>query len=137
MKKRAMTLLEIMIVIFLIGMITSVIGYNMKGSIDKGKVFKTEESQKQIRDLLLLEAVKSSKSLEEISKNPRRYLEDSGMPKNVDKLLKDGWGDPFLIEPTSDKKDLVVFSKNLENYKNRKSKKGKVKSSANEDYSVE
>ena len=54
-KKRYITLLEIMIVIFLIGIIGSVIGYNMKGSIDKGKVFRTQESIKQVHDILLLE----------------------------------------------------------------------------------
>ena len=53
MKKRSVTLLEMMIVITLIGLIASVIGYNMKGSLDRGKAFKTEESQKQIKDILL------------------------------------------------------------------------------------
>ena len=40
--KKAMTLLEVMIVIFIIGIISSVIGYNMKGSLEKAKAFKTE-----------------------------------------------------------------------------------------------
>lgn len=133
MKKRPVTLLEIMVVIFLIGLIASVIGYNMKGSIDRGKVFKTEESQKQIRDILLLESAKQSKSIEEILKEPKYYLEKSGLPKNVDKLLKDGWGEDFIIEPTRDKKDLLVYSKNLEKYKKSHDKNYKSNSSSNEE----
>ena len=43
-KKRALTLLEIMIVIVLIGIIGSVIGVNMKGSLDAGKAFKSDTS---------------------------------------------------------------------------------------------
>ena len=36
MKKRALTLLEVMIVIFLITLITGTIGYSMRGTLDKG-----------------------------------------------------------------------------------------------------
>ena len=38
-KKRAITLLEIMIVILLIGLIGGVVSYNLKGTLDKGKAF--------------------------------------------------------------------------------------------------
>ena len=41
-KQYALTLIEIMIVIVLIGLIGSVIGANMKGSLDEGKAFKTK-----------------------------------------------------------------------------------------------
>ena len=57
-KKRSLTLLEIMIVIFLIGLIGSVIGYNVKGSLDEGRAFRSEQGACQIRDILLLEVAK-------------------------------------------------------------------------------
>ena len=54
-KKRTLTLMEIMIVIVLIGLIGSVIGINMKGSLDKGRAFKTKEAIRQIDDIFSLE----------------------------------------------------------------------------------
>ena len=85
-KKRYITLLEIMIVILLIGIITSVVGYNVKGSLDKGKVFKTEQAQNQIKELLLLEVAKGKK-IENVVKYAKQHLKDSGIPKDVDSLL--------------------------------------------------
>ena len=48
-KKRAITLLEIMIVILLIGLIGGVVSYNLKGTLDKGKAFASKEGAKKTR----------------------------------------------------------------------------------------
>ncbi len=53
-KKRAFSLLEVMVVIFLITLITGAIGYNMKGTLDKGRAFRTEQAKTQLHDLLLI-----------------------------------------------------------------------------------
>lgn len=95
-KKKAITLLEIMIVIFLIGLIGSVIGYNVKGSLEEGKAFKTEQGALQIQDILSLEASDGT-PLEEIIERPGYYLKRSGLCKDYNKLLKDGWGKPYEI----------------------------------------
>ena len=55
------------------------------------------------------------------------------MPKNVDKLLEDGWGDKFVIEVSKDKKDLLVLSKNLDKY-NKQHNKPSNRSSDEEEY---
>ncbi len=111
-KKRYITLLEIMIVILLIGIITSVVGYNVKGSLDKGKIFKTQQAQTQIRELLLLEVAKGA-NIDEVVKNPKKYLKESGLPKDVSVLLKDGWNEEFQIKTNKSKSDIIVTSKNL------------------------
>jgi len=95
-KKRAFTLLEIMIVIFLIGIIGSVIGYNMKGSLDKGKAFKTQQAKLKIKDILELEMAKGV-SPEKIIKSPEQYLKASRLVKNPDRMIKDGWGEKFDV----------------------------------------
>ena len=46
-KKRSMTLLEVMIVIFIIGIIGSIVGYNMKGSMEKARAFKRVRGSKK------------------------------------------------------------------------------------------
>ena len=116
-KKKPMTLLEIMIVIFLIGLISSVIGYNMKGSLDKGRVFKTKQGAEQVRDLLLLEVAQGN-PVDDVVSNPDRYLLSSGVVKNVDKMLKDGWNEPFEIF-LDDFGQIQVVSKKLQAYEEK------------------
>ena len=110
-KKRYITLLEIMIVILLIGIITSVVGYNVKGSLEKGKIFKTEQAQKQIRDILLLEVARG-KDIDDVVKHHKIFLKESGLVKDVDQILKDGWNKEFLIKVSRDKSDIEVISSN-------------------------
>ncbi len=64
--RRAMTLLEIMIVIFIIGIISSVIGYNMKGSLEKAKAFKTTEGIKKITEIFELELAQGTTTMQKI-----------------------------------------------------------------------
>ena len=130
-KKLPLTLLEIMIVIFLIGLISSVIGFNMKGSLDKGKVFKTEKGIAQIKEILLLEIAQDRLALRDITsadpienkKNAKKCLEGSGMIKEVEKTFKDGWGDEYEIVPSEE--DFEIVSEKLKAYetKNKKVKK--------------
>lgn len=85
-----------MIVIFLIGLIGSVIGYNMKGSLDEGRYFRTEHSAKQIRELLLLEVAKGT-PIDEVVGNPWYYLKQAGIVKDIKKIQKDGWDNEFKV----------------------------------------
>jgi type II secretory pathway pseudopilin PulG len=123
-KKRPLTLLEIMIVIFLIGLIGSVVGYNMKGSLDKGRAFKTERAQEQVRDILLLEVAQGEFTLEEAIGNPEAALQHSGMVKDAKKMLQDGWGQTFKLEKRGEN-DLVVLSDKLDKYEDSQKRKGK------------
>ncbi|MBI2742319.1 MAG: type II secretion system protein [Chlamydiales bacterium] len=120
-KKQPLTLLEIMIVIFLIGLIGSVIGYNMKGSLDEGRYFKTEQSAKQIRELLLLEVAKGA-SIDDVVSDPEFYLRKTGIVKDAKKILKDGWDNPFKIEKkyTDDIKVTTAKFTEMRSKKNKK-----------------
>ena len=75
-KKQPMTLLEIMIVIFIIGIIGSVIGYNMKGSLEEGKAFKSKEGSRQVYEILTLEVAKGTE-MSEITSKTAEVLEAS------------------------------------------------------------
>lgn len=121
-QKRPLTLLEIMIVIFLIGLIGSVVGYNMKGSIDEGRYFKTEQAAAQIRDILLLEVAKGESTVDEVVGNPLFYLKKAKVMKEPEKMLKDGWGTKFEI--TKNKQtDIKVTTDRYEREKAKKRKK--------------
>ncbi len=119
-KKQSLTLLEIMIVIFLIGLIGSVIGYNMKGSLEEGKAFKTERAQEQVYDILMLEVAQGA-PIDEVIKNPESYLNHSGIAKKPKSLLKDGWNN--LFEITAKGQNIVVRSEALKSYRARKKAK--------------
>ncbi len=110
-----------MIVIFLITLITGVIGYNMKGSMDKGKAFRTVQAQEQLHDLLIM-ALSEGETQADIIKDPAAALRKVGIAKDPAKLLKDGWGDPFVISSSRTKGDFSIKSGNLAAY-NEKMKK--------------
>jgi type II secretory pathway pseudopilin PulG len=120
-KKKAITLLEIMIVIFLIGLIGSVIGYNVKGSLEEGKAFRSEQGIEKLKDIFQMEMA-SGASAAEIIANPKYYLENSGLVANADKLLKDGWNQPYKISAKGDY-DLKIKSDAWDKHKEKKQKK--------------
>jgi general secretion pathway protein G len=124
-KKRALTLIEIMIVIFIIGLIGSVIGYNMKGSLDEGKSFKSEQGSKQVYDFLTLQIAQKKDAFDKVLADPEEALRDTGFVNRADKLIKDGWNQKYIIEkidvPEGKDPDFIVFSKNWYNFlKNKK-----------------
>jgi general secretion pathway protein G len=124
-KKKALTLIEIMIVIFIIGLIGSVIGYNMKGSLDEGKSFKSEQGSKQVYDFLNLQIAQKKDAFDLVLSDPEDALRNTGFVSRADKLIKDGWNQKYSIEkiegPEGQEPDFFVFSKNWYNFlKNKK-----------------
>ena len=120
-----------MIVIFLIGLIGSVIGYNVKGSLEEGKAFRSEQGIAKLRDILLMEAANGI-DMEDIVDNPKHYLKRTGLVADPDKLLKDGWGQPYLITQEGEY-DISITSAALERHKDKRNKKSKKSSKASHD----
>lgn len=118
-RKQALTLLEMMVVIFLIGLISSVIGYNVHKSLEEGRGFRSVQAAEQLRDILLLQAATKGYSNEHLIANPLEVLKASGIAKDPDKLLHDGWNELFTI--TADASEgLKVTSKKMELYRESK-----------------
>lgn len=126
--KRAFTLLEIMIVILLITIITGAIGYNMKGTLEKGKAFRTERAKEQLHDLLLY-CYADLKDTDQILKNVEGAITSTGLAKTPKELMKDGWGVPFEIKATKYKNDFIIYSENLEKY-NKAHKLGHIETAS-------
>lgn len=121
MKKRTLTLLEVMIVIFLITLITGAIGYSMRGTLDKGRAFRTQQGIEQLHDLLMICLASEEKAdAESIAKKPVEYLKRSGLAKNPNQLVVDGWKIPYMIAATKDKSDFKIRSEALERYNKKK-----------------
>lgn len=110
-----------MIVIFLITLITGTVGYNMRGTLDKGRAFKTEQAKEQLRDLLLI-CLAEKGDAEAIAAKPLEYLKQLGLAKDPKSLLQDGWKNDFQITVTANKSDFKIKSEALNRY-NAKHKK--------------
>ncbi len=124
-KKRAITLLEIMIVILLIGLIGGVVSYNLKGTLDKGKAFRTEQGMKKLEDIVNLELQIGNTNVNDLrgktDVNEDKLIEclqKSGLisSKEVKKFIRDGWGNPYLIKRVRGNNEVVVSSPKLEEY---------------------
>ena len=96
-KKYAMTLLEVMIVIFIIGIIGSIVGYNMIGSLDNGRAFKTREGSRKLYEIVQLEMAEANalNYRDNVSEAVFDMLKRSGLAKNVKDLMRDGWGNDY------------------------------------------
>ncbi len=112
-KKRPITLLEVMIVIFLIALIGSVVGYNMKGSMDKGRTFKTKQAAEKLRQIVTLEAENASFPIEQITtEKAKELVEKSGLVTKVDDIILDGWKKPFTVKYVKSRDAIVISSDN-------------------------
>jgi general secretion pathway protein G len=116
--KRALTLLEIMIVIFLITLITGTIGYNMKGTLDRGRAFRTEQAKEQLHDLLLI-CVEEREKPEDVAKYPARFIQKYNLAKSSEKIVKDGWGADFQIRHNPTTHDFEIDSPAYQRYKDK------------------
>ena len=122
-RQAGMTLLEIMIVIFIIGIIGSVIGYNMRGSLDKGKAFKTKEGVNKLYEIVQLEEAQGNPLNPELDLETavEQLLTNSGLVRKPSDLMKDGWGNTYRFryevrEEGKDEKELRATSDKYESY---------------------
>ena len=113
-RKSPLTIIEVMIVIFIISIVGGVMTHNMKGSLIKGRAFKTETASKEAHDILSL-SLASGSTINEIIKDPSKVLKDSGLVKSTKKLLQDGWGKDFEVIPM-DNDDFILYSEKWVTY---------------------
>lgn len=124
-KKRAITLLEIMIVILLIGIVGGVVSYNLKGTLDRGKAFRSEIGAKKLEDILNLEiqtgfihAKQLCGKKTENRDNLINTLRNSGLipEREISAFILDGWKDPFIIRKIKGQNAVYVTSERLNQY---------------------
>lgn len=115
-KKRPITLMELMVVMVIIGIISTVIGRGISGSLEKGKKFKTEHSRKQLEEILLLQIATGACEIDDLKdmNKVKEQLKKSGLVSNADDLLKDGWGDLYTIDIPEGSDKILIISKHDE-----------------------
>ena len=112
-QKRPVTLIEIMIVILLIGLIGGALAVNMRGSMDKGREFKTEQNISRVYDALMLEYAKGARPIQEIVDDKKKVLDDCPFLKKGSDLLMDAWGQELHIE-IDENDEIVITSTKLQ-----------------------
>lgn len=128
--KKSLTLIEIMIVVLLIGLITGALAYNMSGSLDKGRVFTTEQNIARLKDILLIEHSSSNEPLSFIVENWEQVVARSPLVlKNGKDLIQDGWKEKFKVKMVGD--DIEITSKKLTAFYGKQNKM--IKSQKNEE----
>lgn len=118
-RKRSITLIEIMIVILLIGLIGGALAFNMRGSIDEGKAFKSEQNMLRLHDVLMMEYAKGDSSLNEIVANRSTIVNKSPFSSGSS-ILKGGWNEEFEVSIDTQKDDLIIKSGKLDSYNVKK-----------------
>lgn len=97
MKRRFITLIEIMIVMFLIALITGVVAYNYRGSLDEGKAFKTQAGIQKLHTFLSL-AVADTPDIDLSGGHWKDVILRSPLVQNANSLIKDGWGEEYQVD---------------------------------------
>lgn len=114
-KKRNLTLIEIMIVMFLIMLIMGVVAYNYRGALDEGKAFKTKAGIDSIENILEMSIAQNPDYIDHISSDWIKIVETSPTVKNPASLVKDGWGEYYQVHVEDGR--VVVTSRRFEDYK--------------------
>jgi prepilin-type N-terminal cleavage/methylation domain-containing protein len=111
--KRALTLIEMLIVIALIGIIGSALAYNLGAGLNKGKEFKSEQHRKKIRHILEYEMADKNLSPEEATQNWQAIVRESSLldrDQRPEDLFKDGNGAPFEVSYDQERQEIIVKS---------------------------
>lgn len=114
MKKRFITLIEIMIVMFLIALITGALAYRFSGALEKGYAFKTKANMERLDAILNLAIAEDPSLLTDISSKWPGIVESSPLVKDPKSLERDGWGD--LFDVSAPEGQIQINSKKYEDY---------------------
>lgn len=115
-KRRLITLIEIVIVMFLIAMITGVVAYNYTGTLEKGKAFKTEMGIERLTQILNLAVSENPRLVQHIGNDWQNIVRNSPLVNKPDDLIDDGWGIPYQVS-VDENGNIKVYSEKYTSYK--------------------
>lgn len=120
-KRRFITLVEMMIVMFLIAMITGVIAFNYTGSLEEGKAFKTKAGIEKIQTVIDLHLAVHPEEREHIETRWKEIVASSQLVKNAKELINDGWGVEYQVGKDN-QGDIEIKSQKYSDYQTSKGK---------------
>lgn len=120
--RRAVTLIEMIVVMLLIATITGALAYNYNASLNEGKSFRTKEGIARIQTILSIAAAENPEmDTQQIADKWKYFVTHSPMAGKGNELLKDGWGKEYEVEPPQDDSgDFKVVSQSYNTYKEKR-----------------
>lgn len=112
--KRYVTLIEMMIVMFLIAMIIGVVAYNYQSTLEEGKAFKTKTAKEKLATVLTIAISNNPNIVENLETNWREEVRKSPLVQNSNDLIKDGWGQEFTVNYENGR--VIIRSSRYEEY---------------------
>jgi general secretion pathway protein G len=98
LRKKSITLIEILVVIALIGIITGALAYNYQGSIQEGKAFKSRELKERIKTIVALDLAEHPEHRSTIDEHWETYVKKSPLWSDKNKGdVVDGWGRKYQV----------------------------------------
>lgn len=101
-KRQFLTLIEMMIVMFIIALITGGLAYRYVGSLDESRAFKTKVAIDRVSGILNLKAADDPTFLDRAGSAWQTVIETSPLVANSKDLIRDGWGQIFQVEVNDD-----------------------------------
>lgn len=123
-KRRNITLIEVMIVMLLIALFTGVVAYNYSGSLDVGKANTTKMAMDKLESTLALILAEHPEYTDKIESEWQNLVRSSPIVKNPDSLIRDGWGHTFEVTVDSQSDNISIYSRKYEEYRSRGNHKG-------------
>lgn len=112
--RRHVTLIEMMIVMFLIALILGVLAYNYRGTLEEGKAFKTKAGMEKLETILNLAIAENPDLQNDIESKWQEVIMSSPLVSNPSALIKDGWGNTYDVTVENGK--INVRSEKYEEY---------------------
>ncbi|GAB4238092.1 MAG: type II secretion system protein [Chlamydiales bacterium] len=116
-KKRKVTLIEMMIVMFLIAMIIGVVAYNYQGTLEESKAFKTKAAKERLTTILTVLITRNPELEDDLESNWQKFVRSSPLVQNPNDLIKDGWGQEFDVRVEEGR--VVVESEKYQEYQKK------------------
>lgn len=105
-RKQNLTLIEMLVVIFLISVITSLVSYKIKDSLDYGRALKTQHNMMQLQQAL--DFALTEYSTEHLKDHWQDIALHSLFGNGKNDITKDGWKYQFVVTFVKEKNNLEV-----------------------------
>lgn len=121
--KRAITLIEMIVVMILIATITGAVAHNYRESLNEGRAFRTKEGIERIQTIISLYYAEHPEEMDAENKTNETFANiarQSPLVRDAQEFLRDGWGIPYKIEvapSTTGDVQIAVTSDKYNKYK--------------------
>jgi len=114
-KRRFLTLIEIMVVLSIIAIVTATLAYRFSGGLDESKAFKTKVAIERVTTILNLKVADDPQVLGNIGSEWVDIVSHSPLVSSPKDLIYDGWGQMFTVSSLNGD-TVVVHSTKYDEY---------------------